>query len=80
MVYQIKKEQKDSLIKLVDKIAEGKPYLFHERELSKDDIEVRIIASSFTQSQVEQLEGLDLNEIGSFSKGTAATAISLFDD
>ena len=80
MVYQIKKEQKDSLIQLIDKIAEGKPYLFHEKEISKDDIEVRIIASSFTPSQVKQLEGLDLNDIGNFSKGKATSAISLFDD
>lgn len=61
MICKIKKKQKPELLKLIDKIADGKPYLFHERELSKDEVEIIIIATSFTPSQIEQLEKADLS-------------------
>lgn len=80
MKYKIKKEQKEALIKIIDKVAEGKPYLFQEVELSEDEIEVIIIASSFSASQLDELQNIDLTNITTVSKGSADAAFDLFDD
>lgn len=80
MRYKIKKEQKDELIKLVDKISNGKPYLFHEKELSKTEVEITVIASSFTPSQLTELENVDLTNLTVMNKGKASESFSIFDD
>lgn len=80
MQHKIKKEQKDEFIKLVDKISNGKPYLFHEKELSKNEVEITIIASSFSPSQITELENIDLNNLTVMNKGKASESFSIFDD
>lgn len=61
MICKIKKSQKQALIEHINKVAEGKPFIVCEKELSDDEIEVTIMASSFTPSQVEELENADLS-------------------
>ncbi len=80
MKYNILKSQKETLIKLIEEVAKGSPYLLHESKISDTEIEITVIASSFTLSQIDELENIDLNKINIFNKGKANSSISLFDD
>ncbi len=61
--YRIRKEQKESLIKLVSKIAGEKPFLIHIKEESKTEITITIISSSFTSSQTKELHDLKDDQV-----------------